>query len=187
MNRPAVTGWFAPEGCEIEEIHTATYETPFGTIVLECVGGVLNSVTLGCSVPGAVSDPLPDSVRPFVKYLERYFEGQKPGDVTNRIDLSTRTDFELLTLKELAAVPMGRILSYGQLAERAGSPRAARAVGGAVGRNPVPIFIPCHRVIRADGGLGGFGAGTEWKTALLRHEGWTVADGKVEGWRAADG
>jgi len=96
------------------------------------------------------------------------------------VDLSERTEFERKILDALVDVPFGSLVSYGELAERAGCPRAARAAGGAVGSNPAPIFIPCHRVIRSSGALGGFGAGTEWKTALLRHEGWAVVDGRVE-------
>ncbi len=81
------------------------------------------------------------------------------------------TRFQLRVWKELLEVPYGELVSYGELARRVGHPLAARAVGGAVGANPVPILVPCHRVIRADGTLGGFGPGLRWKRRLLRLEG----------------
>jgi methylated-DNA-[protein]-cysteine S-methyltransferase len=65
------------------------------------------------------------------------------------------------------------------LAEEIGRPGAARAVGGALGRNPLPILLPCHRVVRSDGKLGGFGAGLDWKRRLLEHEGWIIQEEKV--------
>ena len=147
---------------------------------------MLHGVTLGASAAGAGADSCSASLRPFVDYLDRYFAGDDPGKVHGRLTLGGRTEFETRVLNALSEVSFGSLVSYGQLAERVGSPRAARAVGGAVGRNPMPIFIPCHRVIRSDGGLGGFGAGTEWKRALLEHEGWSIVDGKVVERHAAD-
>ncbi|NQU05275.1 MAG: methylated-DNA--[protein]-cysteine S-methyltransferase [Calditrichaeota bacterium] len=73
--------------------------------------------------------------------------------------------------KSLVEVPFGETISYGELAKRAGSPRAARAVGAAMARNPIPILVPCHRVITSSGKLGGFGGGLDMKRWLLRHEG----------------
>jgi len=71
----------------------------------------------------------------------------------------------------VAKIPYGETLSYREVALRAGFPRAFRAAGGALGRNPLPIIVPCHRVIRSDGGLGGFGGGIEIKKFLLELEG----------------
>lgn len=88
------------------------------------------------------------------------------------LPLFTRTVLELLR-----QVPPGRVLTYGELATRAGSPRAARAAGSVMARNPIPIILPCHRVIASDGTLGGFAGDTReealaFKASLLRYEGW---------------
>jgi methylated-DNA-[protein]-cysteine S-methyltransferase len=81
------------------------------------------------------------------------------------------TEFQRAVWREMRKVPPGQTISYGDLARRAGAPRAVRAVGGASGANPVGIVIPCHRVIARDGGLHGYGGGLDRKRWLLRHEG----------------
>ncbi len=81
------------------------------------------------------------------------------------------TPFQREVWKRLCAIPTGKTISYGALAASIGKPKAARAVGGAVGANPVPILIPCHRVIGENGSLTGFGLGLPMKKALLAHEG----------------
>ena len=81
------------------------------------------------------------------------------------------TPFQRAVWKRLCAIPTGKTISYGALAASIGRPRAARAVGAAVGANPVPILVPCHRVIGQDGSLTGFGLGLPMKRALLLHEG----------------
>lgn len=81
------------------------------------------------------------------------------------------TPFQQRVWKRLCAIPAGKTISYGALAASIGKPKAARAVGGAVGANPVPILIPCHRVIGENGSLTGFGLGLPMKRALLAHEG----------------
>lgn len=83
------------------------------------------------------------------------------------------TEFQKRVWKALAALPTGEILSYQRLGAKIGMPNAPRCVGGAVGRNPLPVLIPCHRVLGANGYLGGFSGGLELKKALLRHEGLT--------------
>jgi O-6-methylguanine DNA methyltransferase len=85
-------------------------------------------------------------------------------------DLSNETAFTHHVLRELLRVPFGKTVTYGELAKRANCPRGAQAVGGAVGRNPVPIFIPCHRVVAAQH-IGGFDLGLTCKRLLLRLEG----------------
>jgi methylated-DNA-[protein]-cysteine S-methyltransferase len=102
--------------------------------------------------------------------LASYFAG-KPRRWETSLDLSGGTAFQRRVWRELAKVPFGATVSYGELARRVGRPGAARAVGQAVGANPIPILIPCHRVICSDGGLGGFSAGLEIKRWLLAHEG----------------
>ena len=154
-----------------------------GQVELRTAGGKLVRVRL-CS-PGADcgrperGERIGPHMRAFARWLEAYFEGCPPEADLSRIDLSGATDFERSVYRVLANVRFGRLTTYGQLARYSGAPGAARAVGRAMGRNPVPIFIPCHRVVRSDGRLGGFGAGTEWKARLLTHEGWAVTGEKI--------
>jgi methylated-DNA-[protein]-cysteine S-methyltransferase len=98
--------------------------------------------------------------------LDEYFAGgRRTFDVP--VDLSALPGFQQLVLAELRRVPFGRVETYGGLAARIGRPRAARAVGGALNRNPVPIVVPCHRVIGSSGSLVGYAGGLERKRALL--------------------
>jgi methylated-DNA-[protein]-cysteine S-methyltransferase len=104
-----------------------------------------------------------------VEQLAQYFAGQR-----RRFDLPlapTGTQFQLRVWQALCAIPYGATLSYGELARRIGNPRASRAVGLANGANPLPIVVPCHRVIGANGALTGFGGGVPIKRALLALEG----------------
>ena len=80
------------------------------------------------------------------------------------------TEFQVQVLEELQRIPYGETTSYAAIAERIGRPRAVRAVGAANGRNPIPIIVPCHRVIGKGGDLTGFGGGLDTKEALLRLE-----------------
>ncbi|TWI00969.1 methylated-DNA-[protein]-cysteine S-methyltransferase [Luteimonas cucumeris] len=103
------------------------------------------------------------------RQLEEYFAGERCGF---ELDLKPAgTPFQVLVWNTLATIPYGVTWSYGQLARCIGEPEAARAVGAANGRNPIPIVLPCHRVIGADGSLTGFGGGLPTKAALLRLEG----------------
>jgi len=101
--------------------------------------------------------------------LHAYASGNARGARTV-LDLDG-TPFQRAVWKRLCAIPTGKTISYGALAASIGRPRAARAVGAAVGANPVPILVPCHRVIGQDGSLTGFGLGLPMKRALLLHEG----------------
>ena len=105
--------------------------------------------------------------------LHDYFAGRRRM-FELRLDLRLADGFRRSVLDELAAVPYGRVTTYGSLAATAGRPRAARAVGTIMNRNPIPIVLPCHRVIGADGSLTGYGGGLERKQALLRLEGATI-------------
>ena len=90
------------------------------------------------------------------------------------LDFSGGTPFQQRVWQALRAIPLGETRSYGELAHAVGAARAARAVGAACGANPVPLLVPCHRVLAANGKLGGFSGGPEWKPRLLRREGsWT--------------
>lgn len=106
--------------------------------------------------------------------LEAYFAGRRRAfDLS--IDWSLVRGFAADVLRQTARIPFGAVRSYGQLAAQAGSPRAARAAGNALGSNPIPIVVPCHRVLHADGGLGGYTGGLDRKRFLLRLEGATGA------------
>jgi methylated-DNA-[protein]-cysteine S-methyltransferase len=111
-----------------------------------------------------------DSVR---RQLDEYFGGRR-REFELETDLSPVPVFQQHVLSELARVPFGEVITYGRLAAKIGKPRAARAVGGALNRNPVPIVLPCHRVIGSTGSLVGYGGGLERKEALLRLEGATL-------------
>jgi methylated-DNA-[protein]-cysteine S-methyltransferase len=102
--------------------------------------------------------------------LDEYFAGRR-REFGLRVDLRPLPEFQRTVLGELVLVPFGRVETYGGLAARIGRPRAARAVGGALNRNPVPIVVPCHRVVGSSGRLVGYAGGLERKEALLAHEG----------------
>ncbi len=109
-------------------------------------------------------------IDPARRQLDEYFEGKR-RQFDLRVDLALLAEFNRRVLQELARVPYGEIVTYGELAARAARPRAARAVGTVMNRNPLPIVLPCHRVIGANGKLVGYAGGLERKEALLRLEG----------------
>jgi O-6-methylguanine DNA methyltransferase len=111
----------------------------------------------------------PKSLEAALTQLREYFSGSRrafdlPLDVRGTV-------FQKAVWDEIARVPYGATTTYGEIAQHIGKPNAARAVGAANGANPLPIVIPCHRVIGADGSLTGYGGGLEMKAALLRLEG----------------
>ena len=103
------------------------------------------------------------------KQLQSYYNG-KNLKFTVPLDLSGFKKFELAVWRATKTIPYGQTRSYEWIAKCIGKPKAARAVGNALGRNPVPVIIPCHRAIRKDGTLGGFGGGAGWKKYLLKLE-----------------
>ncbi|MER5361953.1 methylated-DNA--[protein]-cysteine S-methyltransferase [Streptomyces sp. NPDC002785] len=106
-----------------------------------------------------------------IRQLAAYFAGPL-REFSLDLDWSLTSGFNRQVLRELAAgVPYGAVVGYGDLAERVGQPGAAQAVGAAMGSNPLPVVVPCHRVVESDGGLGGFGGGLETKRKLLALEG----------------
>lgn len=102
--------------------------------------------------------------------LERLLAGRPPGKLPP-LDLSQGTDFQQCVWNELRNIVTGQTRSYGEIARAIGKPGAVRAVGGACGANPIPVLIPCHRVLAANQKLGGFSGGLEWKLKLLAREG----------------
>lgn len=113
--------------------------------------------------PEWVSDPA--AFTDIARQLEEYFAGER-REFDVPLDLHG-TPFQMKVWRELCRIPHGTTLSYGQLAQRIGQPKASRAVGLANGRNPVSIIVPCHRVIGANGTLTGYGGGLQNKQALL--------------------
>ena len=109
-------------------------------------------------------------IDPARRQLDEYFEGKRRRfDLP--VDVAMLADFNRRVLRELARVPYGEVVTYGELAARAARPRAARAVGTVMNRNPLPIVLPCHRVVGASGALVGYGGGLPRKERLLRLEG----------------
>lgn len=146
--------------------------TPIGELLLAGETGALHVV----SFPEGPKrrDPDPDwiySESPFAdarRQLLEYFAGTRRSFELRLAP--TGTGFQLAVLKELQAIPYGTTTTYAEIARRIGRPKAVRAVGAANGRNPLPVIIPCHRVIGSGGQLTGFGGGLPTKEALLRLE-----------------
>ncbi|MFJ6558720.1 methylated-DNA--[protein]-cysteine S-methyltransferase [Streptomyces sp. NPDC091412] len=106
-----------------------------------------------------------------IRQVRAYFAGERQ-DFELPLDWSLISGFNRQVLRELASgVPYGTVVGYGDLADRVGQPGAAQAVGAAMGANPLPVVVPCHRVVESDGGIGGFGGGLEAKRRLLALEG----------------
>ena len=147
-------------------------DTPIGELLL---AGDDDALCLVSFPKGAMRrDPEPDWIykeKPFKaarQQLTEYFAGER-----REFDLPLKlsgTEFQMSVLHALQKIPYGETTSYSDIAERIGRPRAVRAVGAANGRNPIPIIVPCHRVIGSHGDLTGFGGGLDTKEALLRLE-----------------
>jgi methylated-DNA-[protein]-cysteine S-methyltransferase len=105
-------------------------------------------------------------VDPVKRELDEYFEGRR-REFNLSVDLRGRSEFSRAVLEQLARVPYGEVTTYGSLAARSGRPRAARAVGTIMNRNPIPIVLPCHRVVGSTGSLVGYGGGLDRKRQLL--------------------
>jgi len=119
---------------------------------------------------GAMAQRAPGHLAEACQQLAQYFGGDRRSFDLG-LDLRRGSAFQHEVWAATSRIPYGQVRTYGDIARAIGAPGAARAVGGALGANPVPIFVPCHRVVRADGGLGGYREGVEIKRALLRLEG----------------
>jgi methylated-DNA-[protein]-cysteine S-methyltransferase len=117
----------------------------------------------------------PAPVSALIDSLARYLAGEALVFDLAPLDLGLCTPFQQRVLRAEFAVPRGEVTTYGLLAAHIGAPRAARAAGSALGRNPFPVIIPCHRAVHADGALGGYRGGLALKRALLEMEGLTFA------------
>ena len=173
----------------------AIADSPLGPLLLAATGRGLAWV--GFEAPrsgsGPVADASPDAqlervaewlgrrllrvprlLDPVQRELDAYFAGRLHAFAVT-VDLAGSPAFQRAVLEELRSVPYGGTATYGDLAARIGKPKAARAVGGALNRNPVAIVVPCHRIVGAHGALTGYAGGLERKRALLELEGALLA------------
>jgi methylated-DNA-[protein]-cysteine S-methyltransferase len=161
------------------KIYVSTLNSPIGTLYLAssdqgvlCIGlsGKENFLKeLKKQIPGMELKENISKNKLLIKQLKEYFSGAR-----KEFDLPLYmmgTEFHKLVWRQLCQVPFGQTASYKEIAEKIGRPKAMRAVGQANHRNPIPIIIPCHRIIGANGHLVGFGGGLDMKRFLLSHEG----------------
>jgi O-6-methylguanine DNA methyltransferase len=148
--------------------------TPLGVLVCHCSAQGLAALTFAGEGSEPAASPPPGDAAAWVEILAQeigdYFRGIPTTFSALPLDLRG-TPFQLRVWEELRKIPWGRTISYKELAARVGNPLACRAVGRANGANPLPLIIPCHRVIAADGSLGGYSSGLARKRWLLEHEG----------------
>lgn len=165
----------------LAEISYAAADSPFGELLLLATRQGLVRVAFPEEDPDAVLDRVASRISSRIvrasapleearRELDRYFEGGL-RDFGVALDWSLIGPFAQRVLHATAAIPYGGTLTYTQVAAQAGSPRGSRAAGNALGSNPIPIVIPCHRVLRAGGALGGYGGGLPRKRFLLELEG----------------
>jgi methylated-DNA-[protein]-cysteine S-methyltransferase len=147
----------------------ARVDTPIGKLtVMAAETGIRRILWDGEAPPEGAVEGGSDILDAAVTQIREYFAGARTTfDLP--LDLGG-TPFQQKVWLELGSIPFGTTISYGEQAQRVGRPQAARAVGAANGRNPVPIVLPCHRVIGSGGALTGFGGGLDTKRTLLRHE-----------------
>jgi len=154
-------------------VNYAYLETPIGTLLIAGDASAVLQVTFSVHGKPAKAEagwvesqrgPVGEAIR----QLREYFAGKRTGF---DLPLAPRgTEFQRSVWRQLQEIPYGETISYGELARRVGNPKASRAVGSANGANPLPIVIPCHRVIAGNGTLGGFGGGLPMKQTLLALE-----------------
>lgn len=143
-----------------------TFESPLGTLYLIVAGKVLREIDF--RQPADI--PRKDvASRLLKKELREYFEHGK-DEFTQQIDPANGTEFEKNVWFALREIPFGETRTYKWLAEKIGKPNASRAIGQALGKNPLPIILPCHRIIESDGSLGGYSGGIDIKRRLLEME-----------------
>ena len=148
--------------------YTYTYETAIGTIQLEATDAAITKLLFGARPTAAAKTETP-LIKAAHRQLAEYLAGSRR---VFDLPLSPQgTPFQKTVWTQLLKIPYGETASYGEIARMAGNPKACRAVGMANNRNPISIFIPCHRVIGADGSLTGYGGGLEIKRFLLELEG----------------
>jgi methylated-DNA-[protein]-cysteine S-methyltransferase len=169
----------AEEGL-IDVAYTTT-DSPFGDLLLATTSRGLVRVGLPAEEPDELLEDLAARISPRVleaparleqvrRELDSYFSGGLT-EFDLPLDWRLSHDFRRRVLRAIDRIPYGRTRSYTEVAASAGNPRAVRAAGSACGANPIPIVVPCHRVLRSGGALGGYGGGLPMKRALLELEG----------------
>ena len=169
----------AEEG--VVDVAYAPVDTPLGRLTVAATRRGLVRIAFPSPDPGTVVEQLARAVSPRVleapgrldavrRELDEYFEGRRT-EFDLPVDWSVTRGFGRRVLRETARIGYGQVRTYTEVATKAGSPRAVRAAGNALGANPVPIVVPCHRVLRIGGNLGGYGGGLDRKEFLLRLEG----------------
>jgi methylated-DNA-[protein]-cysteine S-methyltransferase len=164
------------------DVAYATVDSPLGPLVVAATPrGLVRLAYTGSGDEGEVVEDLAGKLSPRIleaperlddvrRELDEYFEGRR-GDFEVPIDWSLTHGFTGKVLRQTARIGYGKTSTYAEVAGRAGSPRAVRAAGNALGSNPIPVVVPCHRVLRTGGALGGYTGGVERKEFLLRLEG----------------
>ena len=157
---------------KMSAVFYTTFESPVGPLLLAGDSNALRLVSFESSKHAA--PPRPDwnqngaAFAEVIRQLQAYFRGElEEFDVPLAME---GTEFQIRVWNALRTIPYGETISYAQLAQRIGNPKAVRAVGLANGSNPIPIIVPCHRVIGSDGSLTGFGGGLSTKKKLLELE-----------------
>jgi methylated-DNA-[protein]-cysteine S-methyltransferase len=163
------------------DVAYATVDSPFGPLLVAATPRGLVKLSLPNYGAEEALEDLAARISPRVleapgqlddarRQLDRYFEGRlREFDLP--LDWRLTKGFRLRALRAIGRIPYGRTLSYTEIARKAGNERAVRAAGTACGANPLPIVVPCHRVLRSGGALGGYGGGLPMKEALLEMEG----------------
>jgi methylated-DNA-[protein]-cysteine S-methyltransferase len=164
------------------DVAYATVDSPLGPLVVAATPrGLVRLAYTGSRDEGEVVEDLAGKLSPRIleaperlddvrRQLDEYFEGRRAGFEVP-IDWSLTHGFTGKVLRQTARIGYGKTSTYAEVAGRAGSPRAVRAAGNALGSNPIPVVVPCHRVLRTGGALGGYTGGVERKEFLLRLEG----------------
>lgn len=174
-SRRRVQAWFESAA---QKIYWDSLETAIGRLHLAATDQGLIEISFIDSSETFLArlDPKSHLIQdgaPLVRYrrqLQEYFEGQRRA-FSVPTDISGLTEFQRAVLTEITKIPAGEVRSYGEIAEAIGRPKAARAVGQALGSNPIPIVLPCHRVVTSSGELGGYAGGLKRKRTLLQLEG----------------
>jgi methylated-DNA-[protein]-cysteine S-methyltransferase len=188
--RPAPAAWErvrgelagAAERSGLIDVAFERHETPLGVVLVGATSEGLVRLGLPAEQESTVLEQLAERVSPRVLHasresltqtrreLDEYFGGSR-REFCIPLDWRLTSGFRREVLRATAEIPYGQTASYRDVAARAGSPGATRAAGSALATNPLPIIVPCHRVLRTGGGLGGYAGGLEAKTALLHLEG----------------
>lgn len=175
----------------LADVSYASLDSPFGTLTVaaterglvrlafpeEDLDAVLERLAARIS-PRIVEAPAPPA--PIRRELDEYFAGRRQR-FELALDWTLVGPFARRVLHAAGEIPYGGVLSYTQIAAEAGSPRGSRAAGNALGSNPIPIVVPCHRVLRSGGALGGYAGGLERKRWLLELEGAIAPAGSLPG------